>query len=171
MKQVIEVRNLHKTYDGVPVVDDVSFGVEEGEIFGIIGPNGAGKTTTIESVIGLRKPDGGSLGARSRSANGAEWATTWHPATGGAAGADEYGKRLIIRFLLRKDRSWQPLLAVGPAGRRAVGASAAGTCSVRGPAERPPNRLPGRADDQADPGSPGDLGLIRAIASRARRLC
>ena len=61
MKQVIEVRNLHKTYDGVPVVDDVSFGVEEGEIFGIIGPNGAGKTTTIESVIGLRKPDGGSV--------------------------------------------------------------------------------------------------------------
>src|SRR5690606_33035429 len=61
MKQVIEVRNLRKTYDGVPVVDDVSFGVEEGEIFGIIGPNGAGKTTTIESVIGLRKPDGGSV--------------------------------------------------------------------------------------------------------------
>ena len=61
MKQVIEVRNLRKTYNGVPVVDDVSFGVEEGEIFGIIGPNGAGKTTTIESVIGLRKPDGGSV--------------------------------------------------------------------------------------------------------------
>lgn len=61
MTQVIEVRNLHKAYDGVTVVDDVSFNVEEGEIFGIIGPNGAGKTTTIESVIGLRKPDGGSV--------------------------------------------------------------------------------------------------------------
>jgi len=61
MTQVIEVRNLHKAYDGVAAVDDVSFNVDEGEIFGIIGPNGAGKTTTIESVIGLRKPDGGSV--------------------------------------------------------------------------------------------------------------
>lgn len=61
MTQVIEVRNLHKAYDGVTAVDDVSFNVDEGEIFGIIGPNGAGKTTTIESVIGLRKPDGGSI--------------------------------------------------------------------------------------------------------------
>lgn len=61
MAQVIEVRNLHKAYDRVTAVEDVSFNVEEGEIFGIIGPNGSGKTTTIESVIGLRKPDGGSV--------------------------------------------------------------------------------------------------------------
>lgn len=61
MTQVIEVRNLHKAYDGVTAVDDVSFNVDEGEIFGIIGPNGAGKTTTVESIIGLRKPDGGSV--------------------------------------------------------------------------------------------------------------
>jgi ABC-2 type transport system ATP-binding protein len=61
MTQVIEVRNLHKAYDGVTAVENVSFNVDEGEIFGIIGPNGAGKTTTIESVIGLRKPDGGSV--------------------------------------------------------------------------------------------------------------
>ena len=61
MKQVIEVQNLHKAYDGVTVVGDVSFNVNEGEIFGIIGPNGAGKTTAIESVIGLRKPDGGCV--------------------------------------------------------------------------------------------------------------
>lgn len=61
MTQVIEVRNLHKAYDGVAVVDDVSFNVAEGEIFGLIGPNGAGKTTTIETVIGLRQPDSGSV--------------------------------------------------------------------------------------------------------------
>jgi ABC-2 type transport system ATP-binding protein len=61
MTQVIEVRNLHKAYGGIMAVEDVSFNVDEGEIFGIIGPNGAGKTTTIESVIGLRKPDGGSV--------------------------------------------------------------------------------------------------------------
>jgi ABC-2 type transport system ATP-binding protein len=61
MTPVIQVRNLHKAYDGVTVVDEVSFDVDEGEIFGLIGPNGAGKTTAIESVIGLRKPDGGSV--------------------------------------------------------------------------------------------------------------
>ena len=39
----------------------MSFSVEEGEIFGILGPNGAGKTTTVESIAGLRKPDGGTI--------------------------------------------------------------------------------------------------------------
>ncbi|HSF86224.1 MAG TPA: ABC transporter ATP-binding protein [Acidimicrobiia bacterium] len=58
---VIEVENLVKTYDGVNVVDGISFTVDEGEIFGIVGPNGAGKTTTVESVEGLRVPDGGSI--------------------------------------------------------------------------------------------------------------
>lgn len=58
---VIEVEGLVKTYDGVNVVDGVSFSVEEGEIFGIVGPNGAGKTTTVESIEGLRTPDHGSI--------------------------------------------------------------------------------------------------------------
>ncbi|MGB5166781.1 MAG: ABC transporter ATP-binding protein [Acidimicrobiia bacterium] len=58
---VIEVEDLVKTYDGVNVVDGVSFSVEEGEIFGIVGPNGAGKTTTVECVEGLRRPDDGSI--------------------------------------------------------------------------------------------------------------
>ena len=58
---VIEVENLTKTYDGVNVVDGISFKVEEGEIFGIVGPNGAGKTTTVETVEGLRRPDGGTV--------------------------------------------------------------------------------------------------------------
>ena len=58
---VIEVENLVKTYDDINVVDSVSFSVEEGEIFGIVGPNGAGKTTIVESVEGLRRPDGGSI--------------------------------------------------------------------------------------------------------------
>jgi len=55
------VRNLHKRYGQHVAVDDVSFTVEEGEIFGIIGPNGAGKTTTVESIAGLRTPDSGSI--------------------------------------------------------------------------------------------------------------
>jgi len=42
-------------------VDGISFEVQRGEIFGLLGPNGAGKTTTLESLEGLRAPDGGSL--------------------------------------------------------------------------------------------------------------
>lgn len=58
---VIEVENLHKTYGARTAVDDVSFSIEEGEIFGILGPNGAGKTTTVECVSGLRTPDSGRI--------------------------------------------------------------------------------------------------------------
>jgi ABC-2 type transport system ATP-binding protein len=57
----LEVRNLHKRYGQHVAVEDVSFTVEQGEIFGIIGPNGAGKTTTVESIAGLRTPDSGSI--------------------------------------------------------------------------------------------------------------
>src|SRR5262245_31229217 len=58
---VIEVEQLHKRYGEVTAVDEVSFAVEQGEIFGIIGPNGAGKTTTVECISGLRVPDSGSI--------------------------------------------------------------------------------------------------------------
>ncbi|MFD8540117.1 ABC transporter ATP-binding protein [Streptomyces rubrogriseus] len=58
---VIEVTDLRKSYGGRPVVDGVSFTVEEGEIFGVLGPNGAGKTTTVECVEGLRVPDAGRV--------------------------------------------------------------------------------------------------------------
>jgi ABC-2 type transport system ATP-binding protein len=58
---VIAVSNLHKRYGGTVAVDDVSFTVEKGEIFGILGPNGAGKTTTVECVEGLRRPDRGTV--------------------------------------------------------------------------------------------------------------
>lgn len=61
MTAVIEVRNLHKAYGDTVAVDDVSFTVQEGEIFGILGPNGAGKTTTVECVEGLRTADRGEI--------------------------------------------------------------------------------------------------------------
>jgi ABC-2 type transport system ATP-binding protein len=61
MTAVIEVRNLHKTYGDTVAVDDISFSVQEGEIFGILGPNGAGKTTTVECVEGLRTADRGDI--------------------------------------------------------------------------------------------------------------
>ncbi|MGV9778193.1 ABC transporter ATP-binding protein [Streptosporangium sp. NPDC003464] len=59
--KVIEVSNLRKRYRDQLAVDDVSFTVEEGEIFGVLGPNGAGKTTTVECVAGLRTPDSGTV--------------------------------------------------------------------------------------------------------------
>lgn len=61
MPAVIEVQHLHKSYGHTVAVEDVSFTVEEGQIFGILGRNGAGKTTTVECIEGLRKPDGGEI--------------------------------------------------------------------------------------------------------------
>ncbi|WP_159795385.1 ABC transporter ATP-binding protein [Puerhibacterium puerhi] len=57
---VVEVAHLRKTYGEKVAVDDVSFAVQPGEIFGILGPNGAGKTTTVECLAGLRQADGGT---------------------------------------------------------------------------------------------------------------
>jgi ABC-2 type transport system ATP-binding protein len=71
---VIHVSGIRKTYGRTVAVDDVSFDVQAGEIFGLIGPNGAGKTTTLECVEGLRAPDRGVISvlgldpARSRHA-------------------------------------------------------------------------------------------------------
>jgi len=61
MSQKLVVTNLEKSYGSVQAVRGVSFSVAEGEIFGLLGPNGAGKTTTLECVVGLRRPDGGSI--------------------------------------------------------------------------------------------------------------
>ena len=58
---VIEMVGLRKAYGGHQAVQDVSFEVEAGEIFGILGPNGAGKTTTVECMVGLRPRDGGTV--------------------------------------------------------------------------------------------------------------
>ncbi len=58
---IIEVEHLRKRYGETVAVSDVSFAIEDGEIFGILGPNGAGKTTTVECIAGLREPDGGEV--------------------------------------------------------------------------------------------------------------
>jgi ABC-2 type transport system ATP-binding protein len=58
---IIVVQGLKKTYGGNTVVNDVSFEVERGEIFGLLGPNGAGKSTTTEIIEGLRTADAGKI--------------------------------------------------------------------------------------------------------------
>jgi ABC-2 type transport system ATP-binding protein len=61
VKRIIEVEHLRKVYGHTVAVEDISFEVAEGEVFGLLGPNGAGKTTTVECLQGLRRPDAGRL--------------------------------------------------------------------------------------------------------------
>jgi ABC-2 type transport system ATP-binding protein len=58
---VIQVENLRKSYKDLVAVDDISFEVSRGEIFGLLGPNGAGKTTTVECLQGLRRYISGKI--------------------------------------------------------------------------------------------------------------
>jgi ABC-2 type transport system ATP-binding protein len=58
---MVDVRNLVKSYHHKTVVNNVSFSVRRGEIFGVLGPNGAGKTTTLEMIEGTRTPDSGTV--------------------------------------------------------------------------------------------------------------
>jgi ABC-2 type transport system ATP-binding protein len=61
VRPVIQVSEVRKTYGATVAVDEVSFEVNDGEIFGLIGPNGAGKTTTMECIEGLRRPNRGTI--------------------------------------------------------------------------------------------------------------
>jgi len=61
MKNVIEVKELTKDYNGLTAVDHINFEVEEGEVFGFLGPNGAGKTTTVRMLTGVIKPSSGNV--------------------------------------------------------------------------------------------------------------
>ncbi|MFF2093777.1 ABC transporter ATP-binding protein [Paenibacillus sp. NPDC058174] len=60
-RTVIQVSSVSKSYGNNQAVEEVSFRVKEGELFGIIGTNGAGKTTLLEMLMGLRKPDNGRI--------------------------------------------------------------------------------------------------------------
>ncbi len=60
-KSIIKVKNLRKTYGKLVAVNNISFEVMDGEIFGILGPNGAGKTTTVEMLEGLKPIDEGEV--------------------------------------------------------------------------------------------------------------
>jgi ABC-2 type transport system ATP-binding protein len=58
---IIEVKDFQKNYGDYAAVKGISFSVQRGEIFGLLGPNGAGKTSTLESLEGLRRPNGGEM--------------------------------------------------------------------------------------------------------------
>ena len=58
---MIEIRNCTKKYGDLVAVDNLSLSVDESEIFGLLGPNGAGKSTTIKMMVGLLRPDSGSV--------------------------------------------------------------------------------------------------------------
>jgi len=57
----VEVTHITKTFGSLRAVDDVSFSIEKGELFGLLGPNGAGKTTAIRCMLDIFKPDSGSV--------------------------------------------------------------------------------------------------------------
>ena len=59
--QTVSVRALSKSYDSTPALRDVSFEVEQGEVFALLGPNGAGKTSTLEILEGFRERDSGEV--------------------------------------------------------------------------------------------------------------
>ncbi len=60
MEETIRIKGLSKSYDGKKVIENLSFSVAAGEVYGLLGANGAGKSTTIECVLGTRKADSGS---------------------------------------------------------------------------------------------------------------
>ncbi len=61
MTAAVSLHNVHKTYDKVPVVNNLSFSIESGEMFGLLGPNGAGKSTTIRMLTTLTQPTSGQI--------------------------------------------------------------------------------------------------------------
>lgn len=67
---VLEVNNINKSFGDYNAVEDVSFSIEEGTVFGLLGPNGAGKTTTIRMIMNIIIPDSGTIEVLGNSLNG-----------------------------------------------------------------------------------------------------
>lgn len=61
MQEIMKVEQLTKSYGKLPAVNNVSFSVSRGTVFGLLGANGAGKSTTIECILGTKKADGGHV--------------------------------------------------------------------------------------------------------------
>lgn len=61
MSPILEIKNMNVSYDGIRVLENVNFRVLEGDFLGVIGPNGGGKTTLLKAILGLVKPDTGTI--------------------------------------------------------------------------------------------------------------
>ena len=61
MAKLLDVQGLTKRFGPIVAVDDVTFGVERGEVLGFLGPNGAGKSTTMKMITGFLPPDAGTI--------------------------------------------------------------------------------------------------------------
>ena len=72
MTALLEVSNVSKWFGGNPVLQDISFAIEPGEVVGLIGPNGAGKTTLFNVITGFLRPRSGSLSFEGREIAGAK---------------------------------------------------------------------------------------------------
>ena len=66
---MLSLKELVKQYEGVRAVNNVSFNVEQGDVYGFLGPNGAGKTTTIRMIMGIIHPDSGKIVLNNKDIN------------------------------------------------------------------------------------------------------
>jgi len=67
---ILEVRSLSRRFGGLQALSEITFSIERGEIVGVIGPNGAGKTTLFSTLVGLIRPDAGSVSLEGRDLSG-----------------------------------------------------------------------------------------------------
>ena len=96
---MIEIKNLHKKYDGLTVVDNLSLSINTGEVLGFLGPNGAGKSTTMKMVTGFISPTSGEIKVKGLSVKDHVYEIKKHigylP-----EGAPQYGEMTAYDFLL-----------------------------------------------------------------------
>ena len=168
---VIQVSGIRKTYGSTVAVDDVSFEVNQGEIFGLIGPNGAGKTTTMECVEGLRRPDRGTISVLSldpfRDVYTLQNRIGVQLQAGAAPEADQgVGSGRSLGLALPESREWRAAARAARAGRQAervvhdaVGRPEAAAVHRARAHQRSRGGVPRRADHRARPaGAPRHLG-------------
>lgn len=72
MSEIIRFNNVIKKFDNKTVLEDISFSIEKGDIFGYLGPNGAGKTTSIRMMLGILKPNAGNIEMCGMNSNNAK---------------------------------------------------------------------------------------------------
>ena len=171
MDTIVQVEGLRKTYGATVAVDDISFEVQRGEIFGMVGPNGAGKTTTIECLEGLRKPDRGTI--RVLGLDPQRESQALRERTGMQLQQSNLPERMKVWEALDLYASFYPkavdwkelLVQLGLEEKRnapfpqALRRAEAAPVHRPGPPARPAAGLPGRADHRPGPaGAPRHLG-------------